>query len=262
MRKLGKKQHEDNTAFQATWDNIVRIVSRADTEKLVHEAADEITRVTKGKRVGYAWSGGKDSQALRVVCEMAGIDSCVLGMSHDLEYPEFLQWVTDEMPAGLDVISNEALTLDWLSKNQNMLFPQDSQTAAKWFRLIQHRSQRIFYKRYNLGVLVLGRRHQDSNYTGKDGTGIYTDAKNVTRYSPIRFWTHEQVLAVCYYYGMNMPPFYSWPNGWVVGTGCWPARQWTGNTQRAWSEVAQIDPTIVQKAASYLPSARAFVGGV
>ena len=39
-----------------------------------------------------------------------------------------------------------------------------------------------------------------------------------TRFSPIRHWTHEDVLAVAHYYDAPLPPFYDWPNGFIVGT--------------------------------------------
>lgn len=259
MKKLGKKQGEDNNDFKLVWQNIASIVPFDHARHLVETAVAEVRKQVKGKRAGYAWSGGKDSQALRVVCEQAGIYPCVLGMAHELEYPAFLRWLTDDMPPELDVISNEALTLSWLAAHQEMLFPQDTTTAAKWFQLVQHRAQARFYQDRGLDVILLGRRHQDSNYTGKDGTGIYKDSKGVVRYSPIRHWSHEDVLAVCHYYKMAMPPFYDWPNGFIVGTGCWPARQWTGSVMNAWAEVYQIDPSVVKNAARMIPSAKRYL---
>lgn len=260
-KPLGKKQHEDNAHWVAVWESITRIVSRAHVDRLIDDTAREIERTLRGKSAGWGWSGGKDSQALRVVMEKIGLERCVLGMSLDLEYPEFLRWATDAMPPMLDVIDT-GLDLAWLAEHTDMLFPQDSPTAAKWFSRIQHTAQREFVNRYGLDVLILGRRHADMNHTGRDGTGSYTDRYGITRYSPIRHWTHEEVLAVCRYYNVAWPPTYSWPNGFVVGSGCWPARQWTGSIMGGWAEVWQIDPSIVQRAAGYIPSAREFLGSM
>lgn len=255
-RDVGKKQAGDNARWQYVWDHIAQIKTEAETRALVEHTAAEVETFTRGKTVAYAWSGGKDSIALQIVMELIGINRCVLGMTRELEYPEFLQWATDNMPWGLDVIET-GLTYQWLSSHQDMLFPSESTTAAKWFKLIQHKAQAAFYERYELDMIILGRRHADGNYTGKDGTGIYTDRDGVTRYSPIRHWSHEEVLAACYYYQKPLPPFYRWINGWVVGTGCWPARQWTNGN--GWAEIWQIDPSIVYKAAGYLPGAKQFL---
>ena len=72
-------------------------------------------------------------------------------------------------------------------------------------------------------------------------------------------WTHEQVLAYIHYYNLAMPPIYDWKNGYLCGTHPWPARQWTGSTENAWSEIYEIDSSIVNEAAEYFESAKAFL---
>jgi 3'-phosphoadenosine 5'-phosphosulfate sulfotransferase (PAPS reductase)/FAD synthetase len=240
------------------WQNIRSIVPEAYARALVEETARLIGRrlaSTGARRVAFAWSGGKDSLALEVVMQVAGIRPCLMGIC-ELEYPEFLRWVTRHMPDELEVI-NTGLDLPWLAQNADLLFPQDASTAARWFRLIQHTAQEQYFKTRNLDVLILGRRHADGNFTGLDG--MYANRQGVVRYSPLRYWTHEDVLAVCAYCNVQMPPGYSWPNGFVVGTGAWPARQWTRTPEQGWREVFQIDPSIVEQAAPYLPSARTFL---
>ena len=141
-----------------------------------------------------------------------------------------------------------------------VLFPSNATIAAKWFKLIQHNAQDYFVKKYDLDLIILGRRKLDTNYTGKAGENIYTNRKGITRYSPLDDWSHEHVMAViAYYMNADLPPNYYWPNGWVVGTGCWPARQWTGSVFNAWKEIYIIDKSIVHKAANYLPSAKQFL---
>ena len=253
---VGAKQGGDNARWQYVWEHIKDIYPQERAAVLVEQAVGEVRRTVGGSSAGYGWSGGKDSQALRLVMERAGIGRCVLGMSYGLEYPAFLRWATDHMPAELDVIANEELTLPWLAEHTDMLFPQDSATAAKWFKLIQHRAQDEFCRRYDLDMLVVGRRLADRNHVGDAKTGVYTNGRGITYYSPLRHWTHEDVLAVCAWYDLPLPPCYGWPNGWVVGTGCWPARQWTDSIANGWAEVYQIDPKIVVQAAQLIPSAR------
>lgn len=220
----------------------------------------QIRQKTMGKRAGYAWSGGKDSLALQYVCEKAGISDCVIGIASKLEYPQFIEWVGNNSPKELVIYDNPNLDLQWLANHQDMLFPTDSRKAARWFHIIQHRAQAWFYKEKHLDVICLGRRIQDGNYTGGKGQNSYTDRNGVLRLSPIAEWKHEQVLAVIHYFmERKLPPIYSWANGFKVGTGVWPARQWCGSVQNGWQEVYGIAPQIVEEAAQYIESAKQFL---
>lgn len=264
---IGKKQCARNEDFVNAWENIGQLVSREEAEALVASAVADIQEKTKGKRAGYAWSGGKDSLALQYVCERAGIKSCVIGLATDLEYASFLNWVERHAPVGLVRWNNEKLTLGWLAKHPDMLFPSRSADAARWFSLIQHRAQAWFFKERNLDVICLGRRLQDGNYTGGAGQNIYTDRKGVTRFSPIAHWKHEQVLAVIHYFmNRNIPPIYANPDGWIVGTGVWaarPAHQYIDsqrqNKAAEWEQLYNIAPNIVREAAAHIGSAQEFI---
>lgn len=215
---------------------------RADA--LVDQAVERIMAVPAA-RPAYGWSGGKDSQALRVVAEAAGVVECVLVIS-ELEYPSFLGWATDHMPWGCWVEARP-LDLPWLLKHQDWLFPPDAKSAGRWFKAVQHDGQRAYAKRTGCDALLLGRRRADGNHCGPDG--IYRDSSGFLRVSPIHDWSHEDVLCVLGARRMPLPPCYSWPRGFRVGTGPWPARQWCESIAHGWSEVLTIDPTVVDLAA-------------
>lgn len=100
----------------------------------------------------------------------------------NLEYPVFMAWVEANRPEGCEVI-NTGQDLEWLSKHPEMLFPQDSKTAAQWFSIVQHRAQRLYFKAHKLDSIILGRRRADGNYVGRK-SNIYTDVKGITRFSP------------------------------------------------------------------------------
>lgn len=204
---LGKKQTSRNEDFVKVWNNIEQLVSFEEAERLVASAVSDIKQKTAGKNVAYAWSGGKDSLALQVVCERAGINKCVLCTASKIEYPGFVDWCKAHAPKGLTIIDNPKLNIEWVAKHPEMLFPQQSKYAAQWFHHLQHRGQAIYFKEQHLDVIILGRRLQDGNYTGGKGQNIYTDAKGVTRLSPIAHWKHEEVLAVIHYFlHRQIPP--------------------------------------------------------
>lgn len=256
MERLKRKQAMTNDAWASAMEHIEEAVSEQEVSSLFERTVDAIKSTIGQKKAAYSWSGGKDSIALSAVCEAAGIDDC-MGAICDLEYPAFLSWLNENAPKKCELV-NTHQDLEWLSKHQDMIFPKDSATAAKWFSIVQHRAQRQYSQSHGFDVMLLGRRRADGNYVGR-GSNIYTDGSGVTRFSPLSEWTHEQVLALIHYRRLPMPPIYGWKNGFLCGTHPWPARQHTDGN--GWKEVYDIDHTIVENAAELIDGARAFLGG-
>ncbi len=256
LKLLGRKQAISNDAWLEAVKNIDKIISKTEIDELTEKTILSIKETTNGKNAAYAWSGGKDSIVLGNICERANITKSMIGVC-DLEYPAFMSWIEKNKPDECEII-NVGLGLDWIAKHPEMLFPNDCTKAGRWFSIVQHKAQKIYFKNQNLDILVLGRRHADGNYTGK-GTNIYTDSKGVTRYSPLADWKHEHILAYIHYYKLPLPPIYDWKNGYVCGTHPWPARQYTENTENGWQEIYNIDPTIVEGASEKIESAKHFL---
>lgn len=254
---LPKKQRSNQADWLKVLRSIDNIIDKKTIEALVDQSLSAMKKVIRNKRVAFGWSGGKDSLAIQYLCKELGFQDCVFGVSN-LEYPAFLQWSTDYMPDELEVINN-GWDLIWLSDHQDMLFPKDAATAAKWFKGIQHYAQGAYFKKHRLDYIILGRRKSDGNYCGTKGSNIYTNQQGICRYSPIDLWTHEQTLRWLSYNNIRLPPNYFWPRGFRVGTGAWPARQWTNSIEHGWSEIFEIDSTIVYQAASFIPSAKEFL---
>lgn len=246
--------HED---FEVIRQRATVEISRAEIDAKIDKAVSEVRKFCAGRNVAYAWSGGKDSIALGLVAELAGVKECVFGMC-DLEYPAFLSWVTANMPDRLEVI-NTGLDLEWILAHPDMLFPQHANLAAQWFAKVQHTAQRKFYRQRGLDAIILGRRRTDGNFVGRNGENYY-EAEGVTRYSPIADWSHADVFAAIDHYGMPMPPIYGWPRGYRCGTHPWAARQWCNGVEDGWREVHMIDPSVVEFAATRIPSAAEFLG--
>lgn len=254
--KLGRKQSIKNSDWFEAIKEIEQTVSREEIDMLAENTILEIKTFSDGKRSAYAWSGGKDSIVLEKLCERAGIKDSLIGVCN-LEYPAFMAWIDAHKPERCEII-NTGLNLDWLAKHTEMLFPQDSSKAARWFSLVQHKAQRSYFKSHDLDVLILGRRRADGNFVGR-GTTAYTDGHGVTRYSPLADWRHEDVLAYIHYNNLPIPPIYDWKNGYLCGTHPWPARQYTGSVEDGWKEIYDIDPSIVESASEKIESARRFL---
>lgn len=252
---LGKKQSISNSEWVQAMANIENTVSKKEIDSLIDRTVEEIRRTCRGKGAAFGWSGGKDSIALEFVCRQAGIDQSLIGISN-LEYPAFRSWIDENKPDGLEII-NTGQDMNWLVKNLHMLFP-DGKRAARWFAIVQHTAQKRYFKRYKPDLLILGRRRADGNYIGR-GSNIYENREGITRYSPIAYWRHEDVLALIHYYQLKMPPIYDWPNGYKCGTHPWPARPHVGTVKDGWREIYHIDPSIVEMAAERIESAKNFL---
>ena len=159
MVELGRKQRTRNDAWLSAMDNIEDAVSRHELDELSGKTIEAIQNATADKKAAYAWSGGKDSIVLAKLCEAAEITDSMIGVCN-LEYPAFMQWVEQNKPAGCEII-NTKQDLSWLADHPEMLFPQDSATAARWFHIVQHRAQQMYFKEHSLDVLLLGRRRVD-----------------------------------------------------------------------------------------------------
>lgn len=249
---LGRKQSIENGDWLQAMKDIEKLVSQEELEALVATTVKEIQVKTAGKKAAYAWSAGKDSLVLGDICQKVGIINSMIGVCN-LEYPVFMKWIDTNKPAGCQII-NTGQDLQWLAKHPDMIFPQESTKAARWFAIVQHRAQANYYKEQQLDMILLGRRRADGNFVGR-GDNIYT-SKGVTRYSPLAAWEHEYILAYIHYNKIALPPIYGWHNGYKCGTHPWPARQWTEN---GWKEVYEIDPNIIRDAAACIPEAKEFL---
>lgn len=265
---LRVKQRADHADWLPVVEDAYLRPNHARADALIDRAVGRINafrRTTGVGKVAYGWSGGKDSQALRIVCEEAYVTECYLAISN-LEWPAFLAWATEHMPERLTVILRAEVNLRWLAKNPAMLFP-DAAHASRWFQIVQGTGRRLYAKQAHAEAVLLGRRTADGNQivprrARGDGSGPYWYPDRHTSHgfltaSPLHDWTHEDVLTVLGSRDAPLPPNYGWPRGFRVGTGSWPARQWCTPAQ-GWAEVVTIDRTVAEAAAAAgIPGAEA-----
>lgn len=261
--KLGRKQALTKDKWDAVMRDIEQTIPTNVLEQRISKAVSEIQAASETHKLGIAWSGGKDSIALEWIMAQAGAFPSVLAVTN-LEFTEFTNWVKANAPQNLTII-NTGQDLEWLSTRPHMLFPE-AEDAGKWFRLVQHKAQAKYFKDNHLDAICLGRRTQDGNYTGGKGKNWYT-SKGITRWSPISDWTHEEVIALMKYAHLELPPIYSHPRGFEVGTGAWAARPGTSpnpnHPNYGWAEIHHIQPDLVHQSADWnLPGAKDYLKGI
>lgn len=253
MPRLGSKQSSSSADFDRAWR-----LTRADharANRLVGVAAQRVSSQVEGVPA-YGWSAGKDSLALAVVCEAAGVDLGVMATCA-LEYPAMTRWVSHHKPPGVVVQCREEFDLDWLAANQHRLFPSGGRDGYFWTSEVTHWGQRAFAREHGVGTMIYGRRSIDGNVTGTGG--VSRGSKGLT-INPIYDWSHEDVFVVLKSRGISLPPCYGWPDGWTTGTTPWPGRRFP-TVQDGWRVTNFIDPNVVAEAARVIPSAAAYLGG-
>jgi hypothetical protein len=192
-----------------------------------------------------------------MVMQRAGIKRSVCALTY-LEYPAMDLWLASHLPIGCKIVRNPKLDIFWLAQNEERLFPVDSKSGYFWTREGTHWGQRKYYKDHDLDLLILGRRRNDGNYVPRNSNlGIHSNRYGINQYSPLRSWSHEMVLAVCWYFYDEYPPYFFWPKGWINGTGPWPGQRFANHDQ-GWEHVISIDKTIFRYAANFLSSARRY----
>jgi 3'-phosphoadenosine 5'-phosphosulfate sulfotransferase (PAPS reductase)/FAD synthetase len=255
-----KTRNQQKDWYQA-WQTATDMVSYNRIQEITTEALGWLHKSTKGQKVAYGWSGGKDSLVLQKLCETVGIKDAVLCIT-DLEYNPFLEHVSKTKPSYCQVWKNKRLNLAWLNKNPDMLFPTEQSTTQKYFKLIQQKGCREYFFANQLDQMVIGRRKADGNYCPNRQ---YTIKSGYTQNLPIMDWSHEELFAFMQYNNIPLPAFYLWEDGFKVGTGTWSKMR--RNEDRptmndCWAYVYRYDPETVIHASRVLESAKQFIKGL
>lgn len=256
-RVLKSKRSYSNDDVQRVWESITEYVTEEEAGRAVEEAAAETRLILDGNTDGavYGWSGGKDSVALQVVMERAGVRRALLGTLPHLEFTAYMDWVREHQPDGLVHLGNTTITPAWLAKPQNdrYLFPTNSTDGYRWTMLGTRWAQHLYQEQHRPRLQIYGRRTADGNSIPDTEYGIHQTSR-LTSYCPLRAWSHELVLAVIHYNRRPLPPVYGFPNGWKTGTGSWPGRR-VGDRDTSFAETYAIEPALLQQAAPDLPAA-------
>ncbi len=248
----------------ADWQHgLERVAAEYPRERAVEQVEIVVDRIFRlpGK-LALAWSGGKDSQVLRLCCNLAEVEDGVLCIS-GLEFPAMDRWRFDRLD-NLEVVKSKH-DAAWLQDHQKFLFTKDANTFAQFQKMVVHHGQERYYREHDLDGMILGRRWADDNYTGRGrGEMSYTTKQNVTRHSPMADMSHEDLLGIIHWYGLELAPCYGWRDGWTWGTGPWvygvkmrgefPDR--AAELDYNFRGVHEIDSTIIPDAAIVLEPAR------
>lgn len=243
-------------------------VSRAHIEDITIKAINRACFIAdKYKRIGFAWSGGKDSLVFYDVLLRSGVE--IYGgvfVEYYNEYPAFMKWVSKNKPYGLQVVGPVGYSLDFLQIHGRFLFPEFTDTEAitsvykfRW------KEQAEFCFKHTIDLMVTGRRIDDGNNCGsKASMYVTSNLKTADKLNLIADWSWEETLAYLQYNNIELPPTYFYDRGFQLGTHQWPERGRLGPFPfvENWKALWDIDPAIVRLASTRLPCAALFMRGL
>ena len=242
---LDRKRHysKDDAPLREAWKRIRWTHPRSSTRILIDKAAHRVRQLAEAHaNPMYSWSGGKDSLALQVVCERAGVRRCVMFQTR-CEFPAFLRWVKRHGPEGLEVVRVN-LDEEFLIKNPKWLF-HDEDLWVRWDELRYREPFRDWRAgRPEVGIVFLGHRTQDDNTRITPDNNAYPLMG--IRDTPIWNWTHEETMAAIHWSGLSLPPNYDFPNGWYDGPCSWPQVH-AGNLSASWNRLWKLDPHLANR---------------
>lgn len=256
-RIIPRKQNSKQSHWIEAVENIENLVSFDRVKELEREAVEWLKQSTKGKKVAYGWSGGKDSQVLRYICEKAGITDAVL-VTTELEYTDFYDFVEEHAPKGLTTLYR-GFDWEYIKKNPKYLFPKDTKLIEKYWAKIQRVGCRDYYFNNDIEQMIIGRRKADGNYCPKR---IYSVKSGYTQNLPLMDWTHEEMLAYIHYYNVPLPKIYEYDDGYFEGSGCFT--KLARNDERktiadCWAYIYKHDKEAVYRASKHLTSAKNYL---
>lgn len=260
---LNKKQNiKNNKEWLDALNKCTSLYSYDDIKRLEKETIQLIEKVSKNyNNICSGWIAGKDSIVLDHILKKSNINYKPIMWRGINEYPQMTKWIDNNKPKNLIEEVIDKYSLEFLEKHQDYLFCKNK-TRQKWMATKWER-QRKDIKKYNFDLFVTGRRLKDGNQCGSI-TGLFVVKKpSYDVFSPLGAWNSEQLLAYIKYNNIELPPFYNWERGFLIGSiamGEWTERAIMNKTEdEVWQEIYDIDKSIVESASKKLSSAKRFI---
>lgn len=260
---LQKKQGiKSNQEWLAAFEKSTELYSKEYINDLEKKTIEHIKKVSAGfNNICNGWIAGKDSIVLHHILKKSGIKSTPIMWRGINEYPCMIDWIKKNKPENLVEEVIDKFNFDFLEKNPTYLFMQGD-TRQKWMS-VKWRRQKADIKKHNFDLFIVARRLKDGNQCGLKTNDFVVDSKGYKTYSPLAEWNHEEMFAYIKYNKLELPPFYNFKRGFLVGSvamGEWTEYAVLDLTENdVWNELWKIDKNIVINASKHLTSARNYI---
>ncbi len=259
---LKKQNVKNNEQWLKAYEDSISFYSYEDILDLERKTIQKIEKVCLPyKNICSGWIAGKDSIVLENLLRKANIKYRPIMWRGINEYPMMKKWINENKPKDLIEEIIDKYSLEFLEKHPDYLFcknkTRQNWMSTKWTR------QRADIKKYKFDLFITGRRIKDGNQCGTKENNFVVNKGEYDVYSPIADWEPEQLLAYIRYNHLDLPPFYKWNRGFLIGSiamGEWTERAILDKTEdEVWEELFEIDKSIVIEASKKLSSAKRFM---
>ena len=211
-------------------------------------------------RMGYGWSGGKDSLVITSILEKTKYKFkgyCVL---YPLNFLCFNDFCIKNKPTNVNIYYDNRYDFDFINNNKEFLFNSNESMYNHYWGQLSRRVENKFYKENNLDLVIFGRRNIDGNSVRLTDNLPIQITKNKKIFNIIYDWSHEELLAYLKYNNIDLPSIYFERNGFKYGTHLWVERSPLRTLKDNLDEIWNIDKkTIINAAAQGMEVAKEYL---
>lgn len=260
---LKKKQViKDNREWIDAFNGCQSVVSLEHIKHIEAQAIENIRYVaTLYKKICSGWIAGKDSIVLNHILIKAGIAFTPIMWRGVNEWACMKEWISHNKPSNIIFETIDKFDFPFLEKHPDYLFCRGNTRqllmSEKWKR------QNSDIRKHGFDLFIVGRRIKDGNQCGSKDSGYIVGKRDYDVFAPLAEWTHEEMLAYIKYNNIELPPFYSFPHGFLIGSiamGEWTEYAALNKTEtEVWDEIYSIEPDTVINAAKHLTAAKKYL---
>ena len=260
---LVKKQNiKSNDEWLGAFEKCTSLYSFNYIKRLEEETITLIETISRRyKNICSGWIAGKDSIVLNHILKKTSIRFVPIMWRGINEYPSMKEWIDNNKPSNLIEEIIDKYSLEFLENHPDYLFCKNK-TRQKWMSTKWER-QRKDIRKYKFDLFITGRRLKDGNQCGNIESNFIVHKNGYDVFSPLGAWNNEELLAYIKYNNIELPPFYKYDRGFLIGSiamGEWTERAILDKTENeVWQELYDIDKSIVINASKKLSSARKFL---
>lgn len=215
-------------------------VSEVALDSLIVSAVKTLERVRlHAKNPMIAYSGGKDSIAVGLIMELAGLKWPMI-CETSFYFTRAVQDIEALAQArGWDL--RRVVSLDWgfVRAHPHIVFSDDSKVRGWTFSRRHQKSMKVYAATHGHDVQVFGRRTQENSVRAM----IYNTSAG-TQCHPLRDWKTNEVWALLRRFGVTAPWIYSTRFGELEGNAPFYTLRAkdVGGMANAWALAESLDP--------------------
>lgn len=212
------------------------------TQDLIQKIYDE--------NVVIGWSGGKDSIVLRHLCEQVLKNPVFEHCYMENDFIVFVDWIKKNKPDNCYEIHFGKQSADFFNEHPEALFPFTREEKRMYPTARNKDFTYRWMKKNNFNKIMTGKRIDDGNICGKhNALGCpSTISGNIEALNVIAEWTVYDVFQYIHLFGLELPPMYYFPEGFIRGTEEWTHTARKGTYKNTFDFISSFAKEDIEKA--------------